>query len=125
MTSVLIVDDNIDLRTIFEWVFQQHGFEIHTASDGKQAIDHLRHNAPDVIILDINMPEVSGLEVASMVRSSRMHDNTRIIFVTGNHMHHTSPEVQLADLFLVKPVEIHDLVTLTQRSLMLPRAIAS
>lgn len=122
MPKVLIVDDNADLRLIFEWVFQENGFDIQTASDGQEALDYLSTHAPDVIILDVNMPKVSGLQVAEMVRASEMHAQTRIIFVTGNPLHSTSPEVELGDLFLVKPVEVLDLVTMAQRVMGMQRA---
>lgn len=115
LKQVLIVEDNFDLRTIFARAFDKNRFSVDVAVDGEEAIDYLQHDLPDVVILDINMPKVSGLEVLRYVRENQQTKNIKVVVVTGNVMAMQSPEAELADLLLVKPVSIDDLVLLSER----------
>lgn len=116
--NILIVEDNPDLQQIFTWVFHrnQH-FEVRTAMDGLEAVESIKELMPDVIILDINMPGISGLEVLAYVRNHQGDKAVKVIIVTGNYLAKFEPEAELADLFLVKPLEVPQLLTLAQRLL--------
>ena len=66
--TVLLVEDNSSLRNVLRFLFQQHGFEVvGEASDGRQAIALARHFQPDVVILDLAMPGVGGLEALPLI----------------------------------------------------------
>lgn len=82
--SVLIVDDNDDLRVIFAHAFSPEYFDVRTASDGREAIAQIDEAPPDVVILDVNMPNVSGIEVLRYVRETPRDKNIKVILVTGN-----------------------------------------
>lgn len=112
---VLIADDNQDLRRIFARTFDQRNFQVDTADDGATTLQNLRRGLPDVLILDVNMPEASGFDVLRHVRQIPGGKNVKVIMVTGNDMATHSPEAEAADLLLIKPVNIMDLVTLAQR----------
>ncbi|TVR22613.1 MAG: response regulator [Anaerolineaceae bacterium] len=113
--KVLIAEDNIDLRQIFAHAFDKSHFEIHVTSDGAEAIVYLQHGLPDVLILDINMPNVSGFEVLRYVRENQRTKDVKVVVVTGNVMAAQAPEADYADLVLIKPVDIGDLVLLSER----------
>jgi len=112
---VLIAEDDINLRTLFAKIFTRREFEVILAVDGQAAIDAVEQTLPDILILDINMPFVSGLDVLTYIRASQRLKHLKIIVVTGNATAYQSPESGLADLFLIKPVSTHDLVVLAQR----------
>lgn len=57
---VLIVDDNDDVREVLAYVIGTHGYAVETARNGREALDKLRHVHPCVIILDLNMPDMTG-----------------------------------------------------------------
>jgi CheY-like chemotaxis protein len=115
MATVLIAEDNDDLCTIFAKVFRKTAFQIDTVQDGKQAIEYLNAKLPDIMILDINMPKISGLDVLAHARNIQGSKHIHIIVVTGNYLVGNMPQVDLADLFLVKPVSPRELVRLAER----------
>ncbi|NWF68262.1 MAG: response regulator [Chloroflexi bacterium] len=115
MKSVLIVEDNRDLRSIFGKMFRKFGYQVTTAVDGQQALVFLRHNRYQVLILDINMPNLSGRDVLARIRDEDLKRDMKIIVVTGDCRAEESAEVGTADLFLTKPVSTIDLVILANR----------
>ncbi len=115
LKKVLVVDDHPDLRAIFARTFDRRHFAVTIASDGVEAIERLQEELPDILILDINMPRLSGYEVLRYVRQNQGTQDLKVIVVTGNTMAMTAPEAEFADLLLIKPVSISDLVTLAQR----------
>ncbi|MEI6437362.1 MAG: response regulator [Candidatus Omnitrophota bacterium] len=61
-SKVLIVDDEEDLRENLKYVFHNQGYEVQLAKDGVQGLERLETFAPDLIILDLNMPDMGGIE---------------------------------------------------------------
>jgi CheY-like chemotaxis protein len=103
LKKVLIVDDNPDLRTIFARSFDHRHFAVTIAADGIEAIERLEEEQPDILILDINMPRLSGFDVLRHLRENKRALEMKIVVVTGNTMTITAPQADLADLLLVKP----------------------
>jgi DNA-binding response OmpR family regulator len=69
--KILIVEDDIELIEIYEIIFTQEDFEVKIAYDGKQGLAMLRSFRPDVILLDIMMPEMDGFEFIKKVRADK------------------------------------------------------
>jgi CheY-like chemotaxis protein len=114
--TVLVVEDNNDLRAIFTRTFARRAFEVLTACDGLQAMTMLSKHAPDLVILDINMPHMSGLEVLQNIRANT-EQHIPVIIVSGNPIAANTPEGQAADLVLLKPVSVTELVSFAHRLL--------
>ncbi len=113
---VLIAEDNPDLRQIFTHVFQHHRFSVEIAVDGAEALAFLAASQPpDVLILDVNMPRLSGLEVLAYIRRTPHLKALKVIVVTGNSVAVDHPDAQHADLFLIKPININELITMASR----------
>ena len=74
--SILIVDDEEDVLTLLQLVFETNGFSARTASNGKAAVASAYENPPDVILLDVMMPEMDGWQV---LRSLKGDERTRHI----------------------------------------------
>jgi CheY-like chemotaxis protein len=68
LASILVVDDNDDLRRALENLFADCGYRVRTAADGFSALAEMRSELPDVLISDLNMPRMSGFELLSVVR---------------------------------------------------------
>lgn len=66
---VTLIEDNLDLRIAFKQVLTHAGYEVRTAADGEQGLSLVRQSHPDVIVLDILLPKVSGLEVLRLLKS--------------------------------------------------------
>ena len=110
--SVLVADDEKDLIESFTLLLEDLGYEVSAASDGETALALLREKKPDVLILDINMPRVSGEDVLREL--STLGIRTRVIISTG----HTIADQNLKDrvlkafkvsAFLEKPSTIEEI----------------
>ena len=81
---VLIVDDNIDLRTLVQMTLEYNDYEIHQAEDASQAMQLVKTVKPDIIILDIMMPgELDGIELCRIIKSSEETSATRVILLSS------------------------------------------
>jgi two-component system, OmpR family, KDP operon response regulator KdpE len=68
MTLILVVDDEAQIRHALERALVARGYEVDAAADGVEALDHAAVRAPDLIVLDLNMPVLGGLEVTRQIR---------------------------------------------------------
>lgn len=110
MRRLLIVDDNIDAADSLAMLLRTLGHQVTTAHDGLRALELIREQTPDVVLLDIGMPMLSGLEVARHVRSDPSLAGVKLVAVSG----YGQPLDKLAassagfDEHLVKPVDVED-----------------
>ena len=81
MPKLLIVDDEIDIREFARNFFKKRGIEVFTASGGTEALDIVAVEHPDLILLDVRMEEMTGVEFLHKLRGSG--DQTRVMMVSG------------------------------------------
>ncbi len=81
--TVLVVDDDAALRMLCRVHLEEAGFRVVEASDGDEALETIRADRPDVVLLDIMMPRVSGWQVASDLLNDRSTDAIPIIFISA------------------------------------------
>jgi CheY-like chemotaxis protein len=84
MTTVLLADDQLELRSIHSAYLQSHGFRVITADDGQSALDVARSQHPDVIVLDQSMPHRTGVEVARELQLRKDTSTIPIIMLTAH-----------------------------------------
>ena len=72
--TILVVDDERDIVALLEHVLGKEGFRVTTAHDGREALERVRGERPDLILLDVMLPELSGIEILKLLRA---HDDTR------------------------------------------------
>src|SRR3954465_8533202 len=82
-SNILIVDARLDKRVVFRTILEELDQNIVTASSGEEALRWLLDNECAVILLDVNMPGMDGLETAELIRSRRKTAHTPIIFITA------------------------------------------
>ncbi len=80
-----IIDDEIDIREILEFNLKKDGFETFTAENGKIGIQKCIAEKPDLIILDVMMPEMDGMEVCEILRKTPGQENLLICFLTARN----------------------------------------
>ena len=108
---VLVVDDNADAADSLVALMDVFGHDARVANDGHQALELAARFCPDVMLLDIGLPGLSGLEVARRLRAQASFDNTVLVAVTG-YGHQDDRDQTLAagfDHHLVKPVDFDNL----------------
>ncbi|MBL8165727.1 MAG: response regulator [Anaerolineae bacterium] len=115
ISQVLVAEDDPELRSLFSKVLRKSGFQVENAINGHEVLQFLDQAMPDVLILDLGMPGVSGLEIIRYVRQHEGNKHVNIVVVTGNHLATQRVEVDEADLFLLKPISTRDLVNFVRR----------
>ena len=113
-SRVLIAEDAPALRSLFAKVLKNAGFDVHIAVNGFDVMAQLDEQLPDVLVIDLGMPGVSGEEVIRHVKK-QTSKQVRIVVVTGNHLASQSELANQVDLMLIKPVSPRDLVSFVKR----------
>ena len=80
---ILIVDDNADSVAIMRTILGRNGYQVAAAMSGSEALDHLEKEKPDLILLDVMMPKMSGLEVLQHIKGNPATGNLPVILVTA------------------------------------------
>ncbi len=83
-STVLVVDDDPDIRHEFASALVDQGYTVKTASDGSEALLCVQLHAPDLILLDVSMPLMSGYEVCRILKANTITENIPIIFISAN-----------------------------------------
>jgi CheY-like chemotaxis protein len=114
--KILIVEDNPDQRDFLEVLLRLEGYTIHTATDGGEALKRARAEPPDLIISDIRMPDVDGIELVQRLRAMPGYGRVPILVLSGDG----SGDLQVAgkagaNLVLRKPVEVDELIGTIKR----------
>ncbi len=81
--KILIVEDNIDLIHVLGLALELQGYEIIRTTDGKQALDMAASQLPDLVLLDITLPDMDGLEIARQIRQNPKINSIPILASTG------------------------------------------
>jgi DNA-binding response OmpR family regulator len=112
MTSVLVVDDDPDVCDLVTYKLEQSGFEVRRASDGDAALREVAKRIPDLVLLDIMMPGISGLEVLERLRSDQATAVIPVVMLTAKAQENDVERgFQLgADDYVVKPFSPRELV---------------
>ena len=105
--TVLVVDDDADIRVFLKINFESWGFEMVTAEDGAEAAASAADIDADLILLDMNMPSVSGFEAARQIHATEKHSKTPIIAVTAHTSTGDRDEAYQAgcDAIVTKPID--------------------
>jgi CheY-like chemotaxis protein len=107
MAKVLVVEDEEAMRMLIKEELEDEGHEVKTVSNGKEALDFLSSNDVDLITLDIEMPDMSGLEVAGKIRE--MKKNVKIILLTAYSHYKSDLSSWAADDYVVKSSDLSQL----------------
>ncbi len=113
--QVLIAEDDPSLRSLFAKVLKNAGINVHIAVNGHDVMAQLTQSLPDVLVLDLGMPGISGEDVILYVRQHPRRKPVKIVVVTGNHLAAQSSIANDVDLLLIKPISPRDLVNFVQR----------
>lgn len=110
----LLIEDDRDVATLFRHVMEMAGYRSEIVYDGIEAMKQLSVIEPDLVILDLQLPGISGVEILQKMRTDERMKTIPVIIVTAYAYYAKSLPIE-PDLFLLKPVDIHDLTSLIQR----------
>ncbi len=117
MGKLMIVDDNEGVRHLVSRWLERAGFSVSQAKDGAEALDLIKKDPPDIILADIRMPKINGLELARMVK--RDFPDTKVVLMTAYSSPQTIAQAKRegVDDYLEKPFT-QDQVEKTAREVM-------
>ncbi|MBB3188953.1 response regulator transcription factor [Halomonas cerina] len=112
MAKVLVVDDEPNIVLSLEFLMQQAGFDVATAEDGEAALASVADDAPDLVLLDISLPGISGFDVLERLRADPAHARLPIIMLTahGREVEREKGMALGADDYITKPFSTQALV---------------
>jgi two-component system, cell cycle response regulator DivK len=112
----VVIDDDLSLGHIFKLALEKAGFEVIYISDSTLAMEKLLEFLPDLITLDLQMPNVSGLDVLHAMRRDERLAQVKVIMMTANSYALNDETINdLADLTLLKPVSVSQISSLALR----------
>ncbi len=111
--KILIVDDEPNIVMTLEYTFKKQNFEVFIARDGSEALHILENNFPDIVLLDIMMPDVDGYQTLSYIKNQDSLKDTKVVFLTAkNKASDIEKGLKLgADKYLTKPFSVKKIVS--------------
>ncbi len=111
--KILIVDDEPQQRDIASQILKKQDFEVYIARDGSEALEILKHEVPDVVLLDIMMPNVDGYQTLEHIKNESSLEHTKVVFLTAkNKASDIEKGLKLgADKYLTKPFSVKKIVS--------------
>ena len=105
--KILLVDDEPDVIEIIRYNLDQEGYKIYTASDGKEAVEKAKKKIPHLIIMDVMMPKMDGIEACEQLRNDIRFNDTIIMFLTarGEDYSYVAAFDAGADDYVTKPIK--------------------
>ncbi|MCF8285150.1 MAG: response regulator [Sphingobacteriales bacterium] len=110
--KILIVDDDPNILLSVEFLLVKNGFDVIVARNGMEAIEAIEESVPDVVLLDIMMPDVDGYVICEFIKKNERTRNAKVIFLSAK-----SREADIsfgyemgADLYMIKPFSTRTLL---------------
>lgn len=112
---VLVVDDDVNQRTLYQEELEDEGYTVYAAGDGREALQQAEAHRPDLVVLDVNMPVMDGLDTLS--RLLEAHRGVKIVINTAYANYQDSFTAWAADAYVVKKSDLSDLKNAVRRLL--------
>lgn len=112
MKKILIVDDEANILMTLEYAFKKKNYQVFIARDGQEALDLLKNEIPDLIILDIMMPQVDGYSTLETIKGNPLLQHCKVIFLSAKKQESDIEKGLLlgADDYVTKPFSIKKLI---------------
>lgn len=114
---ILVVEDNFMMRSLYQRVMQLITEDVVITPNGADALAHMEQTHFHLIITDLNLPGLSGLDLLHHARNTLKLNNTKIVAVTANRSAMNAPEIAYADEVLEKPVTNYELLSTCEKLL--------
>jgi DNA-binding response OmpR family regulator len=110
--KVLVVDDDPSVRKLLNQTLEMEGYEVSTAADGEEALEELPAAQPDVVVLDVMMPKLNGLDVLDRIRRNPETSTLPVILLTAKSSKEDVWEgwQRGVDYYMTKPFDVEELL---------------
>ncbi len=110
--KILVIEDEELIRKVLEFRLKKEGYEVYLAKDGDEALDLIAQHRFELILVDVMLPYVGGLEITHKVKSDPLTKNTSVIVLSANGLENVILEAFAlgADDFIAKPFNLPELI---------------
>jgi CheY-like chemotaxis protein len=109
--SILVVEDNDDLQVLFRLILESEGYQVAVADNGKDALRLLAETQPQLILMDVMMPGISGIEVSRSIKQQQNYETLPILLVSAvDRVKEQQLDYSQANGILYKPFNLDDLI---------------
>jgi two-component system chemotaxis response regulator CheY len=118
MASILVIDDEAIVHNLIKDLLEYKGYTVYHAYNGEEGLAKIKEIMPDLVILDINMPRISGCAVSTIVHEDEKIRHIPILFLTGFIDHNEAEELghQFSGQYLLtKPFDVNQLLELVEK----------
>lgn len=117
--AILIADDEPNIVLSLEFVLEEAGYRVRVARDGQEALDALAAEVPDLVLLDVMLPKVSGFDVCQRIRANPAWGGLRVVMLSakGRDVEVSKGLAIGADAYVTKPFAIQELLAEVARQL--------
>lgn len=115
MKKILVADDEMSIRLLYSEELREEGYEVFTAANGKEALEIVAKEPLDLIILDIKMPEMSGIEVLRQIKEK--HPNLPVLLSSAYSEYKQDFGTWASEEYLVKSSDLEDLKAAVRKHL--------
>ena len=117
--KLLIVDDEKDIRNLMQEIFEEEGYQVETAANGVQAQNAWRKALPDVIFLDVWMPDIDGISLLKDMQKEQVLEHAKVVMMSGHGTIETAIEATRLGAydFLEKPLSLAKLIVTAERAI--------
>jgi DNA-binding response OmpR family regulator len=117
--TVLIADDEPNIVISLEYLLEREGYRVVVARDGQEALDAVARDAPDLVLLDVMLPKMSGFEVCQRLREDTSRRRIRVLMLTakGREVEVSKGLALGADAYVTKPFSTQELMALIRAQL--------
>jgi DNA-binding NtrC family response regulator len=115
--KILVVDDEKNVRVLFERILAKEGYEVECAASGSEAIDKLANNSFDLVVTDLKMDGIDGLDLIRKGKKTNQAIPFILISGYGTAQTAVSAAQEGADVYLMKPIDMKDLKLAVKRAL--------
>ena len=120
----MVVDDVIDNSYLLQVLLESEGYRVEIADSGRAAIARISASPPDLVLLDVMMPEMNGFEVAQQIRQDQKLSSLPIIFVTGHDpLQLEALETAKVDGLIRKPIDFEEVLTKVESALTIRKPV--
>ena len=110
--KLLLVEDNETIRNAFQVLLEEHGYDVRTAATGQQAIDSAIADLPDLILMDLGLPDANGLDVTRKLKADPRTQAAVVVAITGRALETDQAACLAAGCagYLAKPINTSELI---------------
>jgi len=115
--SILIVEDNLSHIELLEDLFRSHGYSTLSVMSGENALNIMRNNPPDLVLMDIRLPGMDGYTITRKIKSDPQTKNIPVIAVTALALKGDRQKALQAgcDEYMSKPIDTHEIITIVEK----------